>query len=378
VNATGRARAGGPGPRPRAGVLSIGPYKQGASIIDGVDNPIKVSSNESPLGPSSRAIQAYLAAAESLCRYPDGTQAALREAIAGVHRLDVARIVCGNGSDELLSLLTRAYAGPGDDVVLSEHSFGMCRIHAQAQGARVITVPEPDFRISATGLLESLTPATRMVIVATPNNPPGTYLPAAELQRLHAGLPDDILLVVDSAYAEFVTAADYDPGAALAERANNVVMTRTFSKLYGLAALRIGWAYASHSIIDVLQRIRTPFNASAPALAAATAAMLDREHAMRVREHNSRWLETMTRELTGFDLEVIPSVTNFLFVRFPSGRHSAEAAFNFLRMRGIIPRPVGAGGPRTHLRITIGLPEENRAVLNALGSFMSSDGAPTP
>ncbi len=364
----------GVGPRPRAGVSSIGPYKQGASIIDGVDNPIKVSSNESPLGPSSHAIAAYHAAAESLCRYPDGTQAALREAIARVHRLDVARIICGNGSDEIISLLTRAYAGPGDDVVLSEHTFGMCRIHAVAQGARVITVPEPDFKISASGLLAAVTPATRIVCIATPNNPPGTYLAGPELRRLHAGLPDDVVLLVDSAYAEFVTADDYDPGTALAESADNVIMTRTFSKLYGLAALRIGWAYASHSIVDVLQRIRTPFNTNAPALAAATAAMLDREHADRVRDHNSRWLETMTRQLTRFGLEVIPSVTNFLFVRFPSGPHCAEAAFNFLRMRGIIPRPIGAGGPQTHLRITIGLPEENQAVLDALGDFMSSTG----
>ncbi len=362
------------GPRPRSGVFSIDPYKQGASIINGVENPIKLSANESPLGPSPRAIAAYLAAADNLCRYSDGTQAALREAIASVHRLEVGRIVCGNGSDEILSLLMRAYAGPGDDVVLSEHSFGMCRIHATAQGARVIIAREPDFRISATALLEAVTPATRIVVLATPNNPPGTYLAAAELERLHAGLPADVLLIVDSAYAEFVTAPDYDPGTGLAASADNVVMTRTFSKLYGLAALRIGWAYASSSIIDVLQRIRTPFNTNAPALAAATAAMLDLDYAARVRDHNSRWRETMSRELMQLGLEPIPSVTNFLFVRFPDPARSAEAAWNFLRLRGIIPRPVGAGGPQTHLRITIGLPEENLAVLDALGDFMRGVG----
>jgi histidinol-phosphate aminotransferase len=362
------------GPRPRGGVLSINSYKQGASIIDGVENPIKVSANESPLGPSPRAITAYLAAAESLCRYSDGTQIALREAIASVHRLDVQRIVCGNGSDEILSLLIRAYAGPGDDVVLSEHSFGMCRIHATAQGARVVIAPEPNLQISASALLEAVTPATRIVILATPNNPPGTYLGASELKRLHAGLPGDVLLIVDSAYAEFVTAEDYDPGTGLVDSAENVIMTRTLSKLYGLASLRIGWAYGSHSIIDVLQRIRTPFNTNGPALAAATAAMLDRDYAARVRDHNSEWLKIMTRELTMIGLEPIPSVTNFLFVRFPDHAHGAEAAWNFLRSRGIIPRPVGAGGPQTHLRITIGLPEENRAVLDALGDFMRNTG----
>jgi histidinol-phosphate aminotransferase len=361
--------------RPRSGVSSIDSYKQGASIINGVDNPIKVSANESPLGPSPRARAAYLAAAENLCRYSDGSQAALREAIAAVHGLDVGRIVCGNGSDEILSLLMRAYSGPGDEVVLSEHSFGMCRIHAQAQGARVVIAPEPQFHISASVLLAAVTPATRIVVLATPNNPPGTYLAASELQRLHAGLPPDVLLIVDSAYAEFVTAPDYDPGTGLAGSADNVVMTRTFSKLYGLASLRIGWAYASTSIIGALQKIRTPFNTNAPALAAATAAMLDREYADYVRDHNSQWLDIMGRELTMLGLQPIPGVANFIFVRFPDPARSAAAAANFLLMRGIIPRPVGAGGPQTHLRITIGLPQENLAVLHALREFMGESGA---
>lgn len=366
------------GPRPRPGILRIDAYKQGASIIDGVENPIKLSANESALGPSPRALAAYHAAATTLCRYPDGAQLALREAISNVHRLDTARIVCGNGSDEILSLLMRAYVGPGDDVVLSEYSFGMCRIHATAQGAKVITAPESEFRISATAILRALTPKTRVVAIATPNNPPGTYIPAAELKRLHAGLPTDVLLIVDSAYAEFVTAADYDPGAALAHNAANVIMTRTFSKLYGLAALRIGWAYGAAPIIDLLQRIRTPFNTNAPAIAAATAAILDTDYAARVRNHNSEWLERMTSGLTRLGLEVIPSVTNFVFVRFPDPSRGAEAAWEFLRLRGIIPRPVAAGGPQTHLRITIGLAEENEAVLTALADFMSATGNVPP
>jgi histidinol-phosphate aminotransferase len=272
----------------------------------------------------------------------------------------------------------RAYVGPGDDVVLSEYSFGMCRIHATAQGANVITAPEPDFRISATAILRALTPHTRVVALATPNNPPGTYISASELKRLHAGLPADVLLIIDSAYAEFVTAADYDPGTALATSANNVIMTRTFSKLYGLAALRIGWAYAATPIVDLLQRIRTPFNTNAPAMAAATAAMLDRDYAAHVRNHNTEWLERMKVGLIRLGLEVIPSVTNFLFVRFPDSAHGAEAAWKFLRLRGIIPRPVGAGGPQTHLRITIGLAEENAAVLTALADFMSGAGGDAP
>jgi histidinol-phosphate aminotransferase len=366
------------GPRPRPGILRIDAYKQGASIIDGVETPIKLSANESALGPSPRALAAYHAAATTLCRYPDGAQLALREAISNVHRLDSARIVCGNGSDEILSLLMRAYVGPGDDVVLSEYSFGMCRIHATAQGANIITAREPEFRISATAILHALTPKTRVVAIATPNNPPGTYIPAAELERLHAGLPADVLLIVDSAYAEFVTAADYDPGTALAHNTANVIMTRTFSKLHGLAALRIGWAYGAAPIIDLLQRIRTPFNTNAPAIAAATAAMLDTDYAARVRNHNSEWLERMTSGLTRLGLEVIPSVTNFVFVRFPDPSRGAQAAWEFLRIRGIIPRPVAAGGPHTHLRITIGLAEENEAVLSALADFMSATGNVPP
>jgi histidinol-phosphate aminotransferase len=359
-----------PGPAPQSGVLRVAPYKQGSSLIDGVDNPIKLSSNESAMGPSPRAVAAYEAAGRTLCRYPDGAQTALREAIGQVHGLDPARIVCGNGSDELLSLLIRAYVGQEDDVVLSEFSFGMCRIHATARGANIIIAPEPDLHINVDEILRALTPKTRLVAIATPNNPPGTYLPSAELQRLHAALPRDVLLIIDSAYAEYVTAADYDPGAALAGSTTNVVMTRTFSKLYGLAALRIGWCYADASIVDTVQRIRTPFNTSAPALAAATAAILDREYAAQVRSYNGQWLMRMTKALRVLGLEVTPSVTNFLFVRFPNGSRGAQAAYEFLLSRGIIPRPVGGGGPGSYLRITIGLERENDAVLAALQEFI--------
>jgi len=362
-------------PVPRPGVLRVAPYKQGSSVIDGVDRPIKLSSNESALGPSPRAVEAYHAAAAELCRYPDGAQTALREAIGTVHGLDPRRIVCGNGSDELLSLLMRAYVAENDDVVLSEYCFGMCRIHAIAQGARVITAPEPGYSINVDEILACLTPRTRLVAIATPNNPPGTYLRAADLERLHAELPSQVILSVDSAYAEYVTEPDYDPGASLAHESCNVVMTRTFSKLYGLAALRIGWGYAHPTIIDAIQRIRTPFNTNAPALAAATAAMLDQDYAGKVRAQNQRSLRHMSAELRDLGLEVAPSVTNFIFVHFPDPGRSAEAAYQFLLARGIIPRPVGAGGPHGHLRITIGLEQENEALIAALQNFMSGAGA---
>ncbi|WP_138379560.1 histidinol-phosphate transaminase [Luteithermobacter gelatinilyticus] len=359
-------------PSPNPGLLKISPYVQGQSQLDGIQNPIKLSSNESPLGPSPAAIKAYMEAANTLYRYPDGSQTALREALAERFDLDADKVICGNGSDELIQMLIRAYVARGDEVILSEYAFAMCRIHALAQGAEVITAPEPELVPNVDQILAKVSDKTRLVAIATPNNPAGRYLPASELQRLHDNLPGDIILLVDSAYADYVEKEDYDPGQTLAETTDNVVMTRTFSKLYGLSALRIGWAYASAEIIGMMQRIRTPFNTNAPAMAAACAAVLDRDHENKVRQANNKWLALMSERLTEMGLEVVPSVANFILMRFPeTDSHNAGAAWKFLLSRGIIPRPVGAGGPENCLRITIGLDHENRAVLDALQDFMT-------
>lgn len=358
-------------PRPRSGVLLTSAYVPGARAIEGSVQVVKLSSNESPLGPSPRALTAYHAVAPTLFRYPDAAQPRLRSAIGEVYGVEPDRLVCGNGSDEVLALLIRAYTGPGDEVILSQYCFAMCHTHVRVQGADLIVSPEPDCRICVDEILARVTPRARMVILANPNNPCGTYLPAAELKRLHAGLRPDVLLVLDAAYAEYVTAADYDSGISLARDAENVVVTHTFSKLYGLAGLRIGWGYGPAAVIEILNRIRTPFNANTAALAAAEAAVLDREHCAFVREHVRLWRERLIEECTALGLTVLPSVTNFILLILPEGPKNAAAAAAHLQARGIIPRPLGAGGPRNALRITIGLESENLAVIASLREFMA-------
>jgi len=357
-------------PVPRPGVHKIDPYTQGASEVPGVAEPIKLSSNELFCGPSPAALQAYHEAAATLHRYPDGSQAALREAIAEVFELNAANILCGNGSDELIQLVTRAFVGPGDEVLMSENCFLMCRIHALAQGADVVVAPESDDRIDVDALLSRVTDRTRLLPLANPNNPTGTYLNADEVRRLHSGLPGNVVLLLDSAYAEFVMADDYDAGADLVLSNSNVVMTRTFSKIFGLAALRIGWSYMPDEILDAIQRIRTPFNANGPAMAAATAAVRDKAYTDSVRRHNANALAKISGRLSALGLQVVPSVTNFYLIRFPDGcGTSALDASRNLEAAGIIPRPAG-GDHEAELRITVGSDEDNAAVLRAFESLM--------
>lgn len=355
---------------PQPGVLRTAPYVPGERAIQGVTRPIKLSSNESPLGPSPRAVAAYHSLESEIFRYPDASQRALREAISGVYGVEAGRIVCGNGSDEVLSLLIRGYSGPGDEIILSQYSFSMCWTHARVHGTDVVVAPEPDCRVSVEEILRAVTPRTRMAVIANPNNPCGTYLPREELRRLHAALPAECLLVIDAAYGEFVTAADYDSGLDLAREARNVFVTHTFSKLYGLAGLRVGWGYGATDIIETLDRIRTPFNVNAAALAAATAAVQDRQHAAMVRDHTVRWRNRLTEEFQALGLEVIPSQTNFVLIRFPGGKFAPEGASEHLRARGIIVRPLGTNAPERSLRVTIGLDSENEALLAAVRSYM--------
>ncbi|MCJ8158726.1 histidinol-phosphate transaminase [Sphingomonas sp. LaA6.9] len=356
-------------PLPLPGIAGLAPYRQGKATLSDVAEPLKLSSNESMLGPSPRAIAAYQACSKCLHLYPDGSQQALRAAIGEVHGLDADRIVCGNGSDELIQLLIRAYVGPGDDVVISQYSFAMAFVHAIAQGANAVSVAEPQLRPDVDALLAALTPATKMVVIASPNNPVGQYLPRDELLRLHAGLPGDVILHLDSAYADYVEAPDYEAGATLVGPNENVVMTRTFSKLYGLAGLRIGWMYAPTAIIDMVQRIRTPFNANAAALAAAEAAVRDTEYAEMVREENRTEFARISTALTGFGIEVVPSAANFYLIRFPMTGRDPVGAAQHLESQGIIPRPVNTG-PEAWLRISIGRPQQNDRVIAALQDYI--------
>ncbi len=355
----------------RPGVMRLAPYVQGQSTIEGVSEPIKLSSNESSQGPSPKAIAAYQNAAQQLNRYPDGSQSELRNAIGEVHGLDPLRIICGNGSDELIQLMVRAYVGEGHEALLSENGFVMSNIHCTAQGAELVIAPEKDYRVDVDAMLARVTDKTRFCTIANPNNPTGTYLTGAELRRLHAGLPDNCLFLIDDAYAEYVTADDYDDGAALVDEFDNVVMTRTFSKIYGLPFLRIGWAYCPTHVFELVQRIRTPFNTNGAALAAAQAAVRDGDYITKIREHNAQWRERIRASLSGLGIEVIPSQANFYLMRFdPATGKSATGAATFLQSRGIIPRP--AGGSDQFLRITIGLEHENEAVLQALAEYMGS------
>jgi histidinol-phosphate aminotransferase len=357
-------------PLPRPGILRMSPYVPGARDIEGSARVVKLSSNESPLGPSPRAIAAYHALAPLLFRYPDASQSALRNAIGDVYGVEPDRVVCGNGSDEVLSLLIRAYAGPGDEVIVSQYAFAMCFTHVHTQGAELVVSPEPDYRISVDEILARVTARTRLVIVANPNNPCGTYLPSTQLAQLHGSLRPDVLLIVDAAYSDYVTVPDYDSGIALAHAAENVVVTHTFSKLYGLAGLRIGWGYGPPAVMEVLNRIRTPFNANAAALAAAEAALSDRAHSTYVRDHTRMWRTRLTEQCEDLGLAVLPSVTNFVLIMFPPGARNATAAAAYFHSKGIIPRPLGAGGPENALRITIGLESDNLAVIGALREFM--------
>ena len=356
-------------PVPRPGILDIAAYVGGEAALPGVNRVIRLASNENPLGPSEKAMEAYRALAPELHRYPDGGASALRRAIARTFNLDAARIVCGAGSDELLGLLVRAYAGVGDEVLFSKHGFLMYAISARTVGAVPVAAPETNLTADIDQILAHVTPRTKICFLANPNNPTGTWLPKGEVARLRAGLPENVVLVIDAAYAEYMTEAEYEPGVELVEAHDNVVMTRTFSKIYGLASLRIGWAYASPAIADVLNRVRGPFNVSAPALAAAEAALADVAHVDNSRAHNARMRNWFLERLATLGLEAWPSGGNFVLVRFPD----VDAAVKQLNARGVIPRRMAAYSLPDCLRITVGTDEDMDIAADALVGLASPD-----
>ena len=361
-------------PTPKPGILAIDDYVGGESELDGRDQVIKLSSNEGAFGPSPKAQEAYRQAAGNLHRYPDGGAGALREALGARHGLDASKIVCGAGSDELISLLCQAYAGPGDEVLYSEHGFLMYPIAAQVVGATPVSAPEVDLTANVDSLLQRVNDNTRLVFLANPNNPTGTYLSGDEMRRLRRELKEDVILVIDAAYAEYATRDDYSPGIDLVDAAANVVMTRTFSKIYGLGGARLGWAYCPAEIAGVLNRIRGPFNVSAPAMAAGLAALEDVAFTDKSRDHNDQWLAWTREQLLDLGLDVPASAGNFVLARFPGnpGRNdnAAEAADRFLNDRGVIVRAMKSYGLDDCLRITIGREEEMRAVVDALKEFL--------
>ncbi len=358
-------------PEPRPGILDIAAYVPGKEHAPGVANVHKLSSNETPLGPSPRAIDAFQQAVFTLERYPDGQAHALKDAIAAVHGLNPANILCGNGSDELLGLLCHTYLAPGDEGIVTEHGFLVYKIQIMAAGGTPVTVKERDQRIDVDAILAAVTERTKIVFIANPANPTGTYIPLDEVRRLHAGLPAGVLLVLDAAYAEYVRRNDYEAGLELVSGNRNVVMTRTFSKIYGLAGLRIGWMYTPRHVVEAVDRVRGPFNLNAPAIAAGAAAIRDQAFVAAAVDHNLTWLARVSEALTAIGLRVTPSVTNFVLVHFPDeADKSAEEADAFLTSRGFILRAVGAYGFPNALRMTIGSQEANEGVIAALKEFM--------
>ncbi|KKB78311.1 histidinol-phosphate aminotransferase [Devosia soli] len=354
-------------PTPQPGILDIAPYLPGKSGAPG-SKVVKLSANESPLGASSKAIAAFASAAEHLEIYPEGSSRILRDALGEVHGVDPVRIICGNGSDDLLHLLAQTYLGKGDEAVMNRFGFSVYPIITMATGAKIVMVDEDDYTADVDAILAAITERTKIIWLANPNNPTGTYLSDKDVRRLHAALRPDILLVIDSAYAEYVTAADYSVGLDLVGEAENVVMVRTFSKM-GLAAARIGWMVGPEHIIDALNRIRGPFNVNLPAQLAGAAATRDVEFTDKLRAHNAKWRQWLTAELDGNAMRVLPSQANFILVLFPDAETAARA-FGTLLAGGYVVREVGQSYDiHNGLRISIGSEEAMRGVARILKSM---------
>ena len=352
--------------RPQPGILDIALYEGGKANVAGVANAVKLSSNENPFGPSDKAKDAFQRSLHSLHRYPNTDHASLRQAIGEVHDLDPARIICGAGSDEIITFLCQAYAGPKDEVVFTEHGFLMYRISSMAVGATPIEVPERERTADVDAILAACNRRTKLVFIANPNNPTGTMISPADMARLAAGIPSQAILVIDGAYAEYVEG--YDGGASLIEQRENVVMTRTFSKIYGLGGLRIGWGYGPADIVNVLNRIRGPFNLSTAQLDAAEAAVRDRDHVNRCRSENTRLRHWLAEALAALGVPSDTSLANFVLARFADAAE-AEACDTYLQGQGLIVRRVSGYKLPHCLRITIGDESSCRRVAHAMAQF---------
>jgi histidinol-phosphate aminotransferase len=358
-------------PTPKAGIMDIELYVPGKSNAPAGVKLHKLSSNETPFGASPKAIEAFKASAENLELYPDGTASELRQAIAEQYGLNVDNLICGNGSDELLHLMAACYLAPGDEAIYSEHGFLVYEIVIKEAGGLPIIARERNNTTDVDAILNAVSDKTKLVYIANPNNPTGTYLPFNEIRRLRDGLPDHVILVLDAAYAEYVRKNDYEAGIELVSKSDNVVMTRTFSKIHGLAALRVGWMYAPKEIIDVLNRVRSPFNLNKAAISAGAAAIRDVDHVAKSIAHNEKWLKILPKAIGDLGLEVTPSVANFIMVSFSDavGKTAADAD-QYLSERGFITRRITSYGFPNALRVSIGSDEANQGVIDALTEFL--------
>ncbi len=369
-------RSAAPRPTPKPGIMGIAAYVPGKSKVEGIEHPLKLSANENILGTSERAREAFASAFDKLQMYPDGRTTLLRDAIAAKFGLEPARLLFGCGSDEIFHLLNQAFLEPGDNIVHGEFAFAAYAISARACQAEIRLAPQPNYRVDVDELLKLVDARTRIVFVDNPGNPTGTWIPSAEIRRLHAGLPPSVILCLDGAYAEFVDDPTFEDGMSMVREFDNVVTTRTFSKLHGLAGLRVGWAYMTEEMAGAVDRIRLPFNVNAPAQLAAAAAVADDDFQQRSLALVAQWRPWLAQQLGGLGLEPVPSAANFVLVGFPTtpGK-TAKEADAFLSARGLIVRYVAGYGLPNHLRITIGLEEHNRAVIEALQDFMKDQPA---
>ncbi len=363
------SKAGGASaPAPRPEIFSVASYVGGESKLPGFENPLKLSSNEGALGAPAGAVAAMAASAAKMHLYPDGGVAALREALGAKFGLDPARIVCGNGSGEILIQLIQSYAGPGDELIMSAHGFSIYEISAKISGCEVRKAPEKNLTTDVDAMLALVTPATKIVCIANPNNPTGTLLSQSEMERLRAGLPGNVLLIIDAAYAEYVEDPGYDPGIKMVDAGENTVMTRTFSKIFGMGGARLGWGYMPASVADVLHRVRPPFPVNTFAAAAGVAALAEPGWIERGRAHNTQAKRRLSERLAQAGLDVRASEANFILVNFATPER-AIAADDFMKSRGIIVRRVASYGLPEFLRITIGTDEECGRVAEALTAF---------
>lgn len=358
-------------PKPISGIMDIAAYVVGKSSVKNMakKNIIKLSSNETPLGTPKTAKQAYSKIVKNLHEYPNGDCQMLRQAIAKTYKLKANNIVCGSGSDELLALLAKAYLTKGDQAIYSQHGFLMYKINILASGAKPIMAKEKNYTTDIDEIIKHINKKTKMIFIANPNNPTGTYLSNTEIKKLHSQLPPNVLLVLDCAYGEYMSVKNYDCGTKLVEQYKNVVMTRTFSKIYGLASLRVGWAYAPPDIVDVLHRSRGPFNVNAAAIAAATAAVKDKKHIAKAVKHNEKWRKWVSEKLQLIGLKIIPSFGNFVLMQFANEKQ-AKQANNYLLGKGIILRYLGEYGFNNALRMTIGTAQENKKTIKLLKEFL--------
>lgn len=360
--------------KPRSAIASMAMYTPNHGSAAKPGKVIRLSANEGALGMSPKALAAMHTADADLHRYPALGASRLADAVAKRNGIDPHRIVFGCGSDELIQVLTLAYVEPGDEVIHTQFGFLVYPMATRIAGGVPVSAPDEGYTASVDAILARVTPRTRMVFLANPNNPTGTYVGQQEVRRLRRELRDDILLVLDAAYCEYVTKNDYDSGIELVEAHDNVVMLRTFSKLYGMAGLRLGWAYAPKPIADILNAIKQPFGVNSLAIAAGIAAVEDVAFQDKVVETNETWMPWTQAKLAELGLEPLPSVTNFMMVRFPAEpARNAAAAKAFLAQRNILVREMDSYGAPETLRMSVGTGEEMRQVIDALADFLGKD-----